>query len=92
MVSRTVTITNARGMHARAAARFVHAATAFRSQVRVVRGNRVTDAKSNMGILLLAASRGTALIITADGPDEHEALEALCSLVETGLGEEPWSA
>ncbi|HEX2311300.1 MAG TPA: HPr family phosphocarrier protein [Vicinamibacterales bacterium] len=92
MVSRTVTITNALGMHARAAARFVHAATAFRSQVRVVRGNRVTDGKSIMGILLLAASRGTALIITADGPDEHEALEALCSLVETGLGEEPWSA
>jgi phosphotransferase system HPr (HPr) family protein len=92
MVSRTVTIMNALGMHARAAARFVHAATAFRSQVRVVRGNRVTDGKSIMGILLLAASRGTALIITADGPDEHEALEALCSLVETGLGEEPWSA
>jgi phosphocarrier protein HPr len=92
MVSRTVTITNALGMHARAAARFVHAATAFRSQVRVVRGNRVTDGKSIMGILLLAASRGTALIITADGPDEHEALDALCSLVETGLGEEPWSA
>jgi len=92
MVSRTVTITNALGMHARAAARFVHAATAFRSQVRVVRGNRVTDGKSIMGILLLAASRGTALIITADGSDEHEALEALCSLVETGLGEEPWSA
>jgi phosphocarrier protein HPr len=92
MVSRTVTIANALGMHARAAARFVHAATAFRSQVRVVRGNRVTDGKSIMGILLLAASRGTALIITADGPDEHEALEALCSLVETGLGEEPWSA
>jgi phosphocarrier protein HPr len=92
MVSRTVTITNALGMHARAAARFVHAATAFRSQVRVVRGNRVTDGKSIMGILLLAASRGTALIITANGPDEHEALEALCSLVETGLGEEPWSA
>ena len=92
MVSRTVTITNALGMHARAAARFVHAATAFRSQVRVVRGNRVTDGKSIMGILLLAASRGTALIITADGPDEHEALDALCSLVETGLVEEPCSA
>jgi phosphocarrier protein len=92
MVSRTVTIANALGMHARAAARFVHAATAFRSQVRVVRGNRVTDAKSIMGILLLAASRGTALIITADGPDEHEALEALCRLVESGLGEEPCSA
>jgi phosphocarrier protein HPr len=92
MVSRTVTITNTLGMHARAAARFVHAATAFRSQVRVTRGNRVTDGKSIMGILLLAASRGTALTITTDGPDEHEALEALCTLVRDGLGEDPCSA
>jgi phosphocarrier protein HPr len=89
MVSRDVTITNALGMHARAAARFVHAATAFQAQVRVLRGNRVTDGKSIMGILLLAAGRGTALTITADGPDEHEALETLCTLVRAGLGENP---
>jgi phosphocarrier protein HPr len=92
MVSRTVTITNTLGMHARAAARFVHAATGFQSRVRVMRGSRVTDGKSIMGILLLAASRGTALTITTDGPDEHEALEALCGLVQTGLGEGPCSA
>ena len=89
MVSREVTITNPLGMHARAAARFVHAATAFQSLVRVRRGNRVTDGKSIMGILLLAAARGTALTITADGPDEADALETLCTLILAGLGETP---
>jgi phosphocarrier protein len=92
MQSRTVTITNTLGMHARAAARFVHAATRFQSQVRVARGERVMDGKSIMGILLLAAARGTALTITTDGPDEAEALDTLCALVGSGLGEEPCSA
>ena len=92
MVSREVSISNPLGMHARAAARFVHAATAFRSQVRVSRGNRTTDGKSIMGILLLAAARGTALTIATDGPDEREALDALCGLIGSGLGEDPCSA
>jgi phosphocarrier protein HPr len=92
MLSRTVTITNPLGMHARAAARFVHTATRFQSQVRVARGERVMDGKSIMGILLLAAARGTTLTITTDGPDEADALETLCALVESGLGEEPCSA
>jgi phosphocarrier protein HPr len=92
MPSREVAITNALGMHARAAARFVHAATMFQSHVRVIRGNRVTDGKSIMGILLLAAARGTALIITTDGPDEDEALETLCALIRNGFGEDSCSA
>jgi phosphocarrier protein len=92
MRSRTVTITNTLGMHARAAARFVHAATRFQSHVRVARGERVIDGKSIMGILLLAAARGTTITITTDGPDEAEALEMLCTLVGSGLGEEPCSA
>jgi len=91
VVSRVVSISNPLGMHARAAARFVHAATGSRSQVRVSRGTQTTDGKSIMGILLLAAARGTALTITTDGPDEREALDALCALIETGLGEDPCS-
>jgi len=79
-------------MHARAAARFVHAAAAFQSQVRVGRGAHMTDGKSIMGILLLAAARGTTLTITASGVDEHQAVDALCALVEGGLGEDPCSA
>ncbi len=89
MTSRTVQITNPLGMHARAAARFVHVATAFESQIRVALGRREMDGKSIMGILLLAAARGSALKISASGPDEAEALEALCRLVESGFGELP---
>jgi phosphocarrier protein len=87
MISRTVTITNQLGMHARAAARFVHAATAFESQVRVALGNREMDGKSIMGILLLAAARGSLVTITATGVDEDRAVETLCRLVESGFGE-----
>jgi phosphocarrier protein len=83
----TVVVANALGVHARAAARFVHAASAFESQIRVAREGRVVDGKSIMGILLLAASRGTRLEISAHGPDEAVAIAALKALVESGLGE-----
>ncbi len=89
MTSRTTTVVNQLGMHARAAARFVHVATTFRAQVKVARGSRTMDGKSILGILLLAAARGSAITITAEGPDEEAAVEALCRLVESGFGEEP---
>jgi phosphocarrier protein HPr len=92
MVSRQVTVRNQLGMHARAAARFVHAASAFASHIRVARGARVMDGKSIMGILLLAAARGSIITITAEGADEADALDALCQLVESGFGEEPCTA
>jgi phosphocarrier protein len=92
MTSRSVTVTNPLGLHARAAARFVHLATRFTSQIRVARDARVMDGKSIMGILLLAAARGTTLTISADGADETNAVEALIELVESGFGEESWNA
>jgi len=85
MTTRAVTIVNALGLHARAAARFVHAASAFTSQIRVTAGRRVMDGKSIMGLLLLAAAQGTRIEISADGPDEAEAVEALGRLVERGF-------
>ena len=91
MLERTVTIRNALGLHARAAARFVHAAGVFQARVTVARqdrGDRHVDGKSILGLLLLAAARGVAVRITADGADEAEAVDALCRLVETGFGEE----
>ncbi len=87
MIARTVTVTNQLGMHARAAARFVHAATAFNAHIRVIHGNRVMDGKSIMGILLLAAAHGSAITISAEGPDESSALDVLCRLVESDFGE-----
>ena len=92
MTSRSVSVTNPLGLHARAAARFVHLASRFTSQIRVARGTRVMDGKSIMGILLLAAARGTTLTITADGVDETNAVDALTQLVESGFGEESCNA
>jgi phosphocarrier protein HPr len=88
-----VSIRNRLGLHARAAAKFVHVATRFKSQVRVARENRSIDGKSIMGILLLAAPCGASISITADGPDEIDAIVELCKLVESGFGEaNTWSA
>ena len=89
MRCRDVLITNRLGLHARAAARFVHTANRFRSRVTVSRGGRTMDGKSILGILLLAASQGTELQVCAEGEDEDAALEALASLVEGGFGDEP---
>jgi phosphocarrier protein HPr len=87
-----VTIKNRLGLHARAAARFVHLASRYRSHVRVSRDGRVVDGKSIMGILLLAAAHGTTITISADGADAPDALAALCALVESGFGEDTWNA
>ncbi|MDE3154793.1 MAG: HPr family phosphocarrier protein [Acidobacteriota bacterium] len=91
MIVREVTVTNRLGMHARAAAKFVHLATRYRAQIRVSREGREMDGKSIMGLLLLAAGCGTVITISADGVDETDAVEALAALVSAGLGEEPWS-
>lgn len=92
MTSRVVTVVNQLGLHARAAARFVHLATRFEAHIRVTRDTKVMDGKSIMGILLLAAARGTSITISADGRDEQAAVEALVKLVESGFGEESWNA
>lgn len=88
MVSRQVTIVNTLGMHARAAAKFVHEASRFRARVRVERQGREMDGKSIMGLLLLAAARGSIVTISADGSDEESALVALTALVASGFGED----
>lgn len=83
---------NPLGLHARAAAKFVHLATRFDARVVVARGVKAMDGKSIMGILLLAAPRGTTITVTADGIDEVPAVDALVALVESGFGEESWNA
>jgi len=88
MISCSVTVVNQLGLHARAAARFVHLASRFQAHVKVAKDAREMDGKSIMGLLLLAAARGTNIIITASGADETEALAALSALVESGFGED----
>ena len=87
MTRRKVKIQNRLGLHARAAARFVHTAARYQARVTAGRDGRVMDGKSILGILLLGASRGTTIEITAEGEDEAEAVEALVALVEDHFGE-----
>ena len=88
MTSQEVTVVNRLGMHARAAAKFVHLATRFEARVKVARDGREMDGKSIMGILLLAAACGSTITISADGVDEQDAVTALAALVQSGFGED----
>ena len=87
MTSQSVVVVNQLGMHARAAAKFVHLATRFQAHVKVARDRREMDGKSIMCILLLAAARGSTITISADGADERDAVTALVELVASGFGE-----
>ena len=88
MTKREVTVVNRLGVHARAAAKFVHLATRFSAKVLVARDGRQMDGKSIMGILLLAAACGSTITVSADGPDELDAVTALATLVASGFGED----
>jgi len=87
MVSKRVVIRNELGLHARAAAKFVSLANRFTSAIRVSRDTLTVDGKSIMGVLLLAATCGTSLILTAEGDDEERALADLSELVAQNFGE-----
>ena len=89
MKSCEIAISNSLGMHARAAAKFVHTAGGFSAHIRVARGEREVDGKSIMGLLLLAAAQGSSIKIIAEGPDEEPAIAALCALIERGFDEAP---
>jgi phosphocarrier protein HPr len=92
MTSQEVTVVNQLGMHARAAAKFVHLATRYQARVTVARDRRQMDGKSIMGILLLAAARGSTITISAEGADETDAVSALVGLVQAGFGEDACNA
>ncbi len=87
LAKRDVEVPNALGLHARAAARFVQVAGRYTAQVRLTREGRTVDGKSLMGILLLAAARGSVLTIESDGPDATAAVDALAALIASGFGE-----
>ena len=90
MIRQSVLVTNRLGLHARAAAKLVRLASRFSSDVYVSRedANQQIDSKSILGILLLAASKGTRLIFSIEGNDEAEAAEAIRRLFENKFGEE----
>ncbi len=88
MIERPVQIVNRLGLHARAAAKLVHAASGFRARVSLLKNGEEVDAKSILGILLLAAGQGTTLMLRCDGADEEQAMQSICALVADRFGEE----
>jgi phosphocarrier protein len=82
MIRRRITIINKLGLHARAAAKLVGVAARFQCEIKLIHGSKEVNGKSILGVMMLAAAKGTELEFTADGPDEVEALDALQALVE----------
>ncbi len=87
MIEREVEIVNRLGLHARAAAKLVHKAAAFRSRVTLVKDGEDVDAKSILGLLLLAAAQGSRVLLRAEGADEEAALAGVCELIADRFGE-----
>jgi phosphocarrier protein len=87
-VRRPVTICNRRGLHARAAARFVKLAGEFDAEVRVRKNGSEVSGRSIMGLMMLAAGPGTTIELSASGPDAERAVAALADLVRCGFDEE----
>ena len=88
MIERETEIVNRLGLHARAAAKLVHTAGGFQSRVTVVKDGEEVDAKSILGILLLAAGQGSQITVRCDGQDEEEALQAVTKLIANRFDEE----
>jgi phosphocarrier protein len=81
-------IVNKKGLHARASARLVEAAARFQSVIRVTKDGQSVDARSIMGLMMLAASMGSEVRIDVEGPDADEAMRAILALVEAKFGED----
>ena len=85
--TRDIPIINKLGLHARAAAKLVHTAARFSSEIKLRKGTEEVDAKSILGILLLAAAKGTTVTVTATGSDESEALDSIERLIQARFDE-----
>lgn len=88
MTALTLTICNTRGLHARAAARFVETASSFDAVIEVSKDGQTVTGTSIMGLMMLAAAKGTTIDVQASGPDADAALGAVRDLVECGFNEE----
>jgi phosphocarrier protein HPr len=87
MQRREVEIVNKLGLHARAAAKLTQLAAKYQCGVAMARNNRTVNAKSIMGVMMLAAGKGAKVTLETDGPDEAEAMEALVGLIADYFGE-----
>ncbi len=82
------TVVNKLGVHARPSAKITQLASKFKCEVWMEKGSRRINAKSIMGVMMLAAAKGSTIVIEVDGPDENEAAAALQELIASGFGEE----
>jgi phosphocarrier protein HPr len=87
MIKTTATISNKLGLHARASAKLTKLAGSFKCDVHLSRGDRRINAKSIMGVMMLAAGAGSDVVIETDGPDEQLAADALVALIKDKFGE-----
>ena len=87
MIQSSVTISNKLGLHARASAKLTKTAGGFACDVWLSRGDRRVNAKSIMGVMMLAAGMGTEVVVCTDGPDEAQAMQALLALINDKFGE-----
>jgi phosphocarrier protein len=87
LIAREIEIKNKLGLHARAAAKLVHTAARFQSDIKIRKGDEEVDGKSILGILLLAAGKGAVITIKADGPDEREAVDTIEKLIDAKFDE-----
>jgi phosphocarrier protein len=87
LVEKEIEIRNKLGLHARAAAKLVHTAARFASDVKVRKGSEVVDGKSILGILLLAAGQGTTITVSANGSDDSEAMQSIEQLIDAKFDE-----
>ena len=87
-LSARVIIPNKRGLHARASAKVVEASARFSSEIHIIKDGQEVNGRSIMGLMMLAASIGSEVEITAEGPDAAEAMKAILALVEAKFGEE----
>ncbi|WP_288370823.1 HPr family phosphocarrier protein [uncultured Marinobacter sp.] len=87
MICRPITIINKLGLHARATNKLVTTASRFDSKITLKAKGREVDARNIMQVMMLAASQGTEVELTADGPDEQEAIDALVALIDDYFGE-----
>lgn len=88
MLRKKILITNKLGLHARAAAKLVHLASRFGSEIEVIRNDHTVNGKSIMGVMMLAASKGTEIELRINGEDEIAAMAALEQLIVNRFGEE----
>jgi len=87
MYSKDITIVNQVGLYARPATFFIQKANEFRSTIMVTKDDRKVNAKSLLGVLSLGITKGSTILISAEGPDEEEAVNALCTLISNKFGE-----